>query len=84
MSGTDAPARDTSREASVIQRETQRRLGPARRVEFAFEMCAQARRLSIAGMRHHDPALSESAAHARLLRRLLGDALYEAAYPPTS
>jgi hypothetical protein len=84
MPGTDATARDTSPEARAIQCEAQRRLGPARRVELAFEMCAEARRISIAGMLQRDPSLSESAAHARLLRRLLGDALFEAAYPPAS
>jgi hypothetical protein len=31
-------------------------------------------------MRHRDPDLSEAEAHARLLRRLLGTALYAAAY----
>jgi len=50
-------------------------------VELAFEMCSEARNLSIAGMRQRDPALSEQEARGRLLRRLLGDALYTAAYP---
>ena len=63
-----------------MQREAQRRLGPAGRVELAFEMSVEARRISIAGMRDRDPALSEAEARSRLLRRLLGDSLYEAAY----
>jgi hypothetical protein len=49
-------------------------------VELAFEMCAEARRIAIAGMRDRNPALSETEARARLLQRLLGAGLYEAAY----
>ena len=72
--------RDTSREAREAQREAQRRIGAAARVGLAFEMSAEARRISIAGMRSRDPALSEAEARARLLRRLLGAELYAAAY----
>jgi len=43
-------------------------------------MCAEARRISIAGIRRRDTALSEAEARSRLLQRLLGDVLYEAAY----
>jgi hypothetical protein len=74
-------AQDTSREAHEVQREAQRRIGAAARVGLAFEMSVEARRISIAGMRSRDPALSEAAAHARLLRRLLGAELYAAAFP---
>lgn len=81
MPVTDATARDTSREARRVQREAQQRLGPARRVELAFEMCAEVRQISIAGMRQRDPSLGEAAARARLLRRVLGDPLFRVAYP---
>ena len=77
-------ARDTSREAREAQCEAQRRLGAAGRVELAFEMSAEARRISIAGMRRRDPGLSEAAARSRLLRRLLGDRLFAAAYGRTA
>jgi hypothetical protein len=73
-------ARDTSREAREAQREAQRRIGPSARVGLAFEMSAEARRISIAGMRSRDTTLSEAEARARLLRRLLGAELYAAAY----
>jgi hypothetical protein len=72
--------RDTSAEARRVQREAQTRLGPAGRVELAFEMCDQAREISIAGIRSRHPELSEAEARSRLLRRLLGDELYEVAY----
>ena len=73
-------ARDTIDAARRVQREAQARLGGARRVELAFEMSAQAREISIAGIRSRHPELSPAEARTRLLRRLLGDELYEAAY----
>jgi hypothetical protein len=49
-------------------------------VELAFEMCAEARRISIAGMQSREPSLSAREAHTRLLRRILGAKLFAAAY----
>jgi hypothetical protein len=77
-------ARDTSREAREAQLEALRRLGAVGRLGLAFEMCAEARRISIAGMQSRDPGLSEAEARARLARRLLGEELYEAAYQRTT
>lgn len=74
-------SRDTTPEALDVQRAVQRRLGPARRVELAFEMSEQARALSIQGAIAREPGLAPEEARARLLRRLLGDALYRAAWP---
>ena len=76
-------ARDTSSQAREVQRAAHRRLGAAGRVELAFEMSAQARQISIAGMRSRDPALSQAEARSQLLRRILGDDLYQAAYERT-
>jgi hypothetical protein len=73
-------ARDTSSEARVVQREAQRRLGGAARLELAFEMSEEARRISIAGLLSRHPGLSGAEARARVLRRILGPALYAAAY----
>jgi hypothetical protein len=73
-------ARDTGDEARRVQRAAQARLGGAGRVELAFEMCAQAREISVAGILSRHPELSLAEARARLLRRLLGDPLFEAAY----
>lgn len=74
------PPRDTTPEALAVQRESLRALGGARRVELAIEMSEQAREIAIAGMLARDPGLTREAARARLLRRILGDELYEAAY----
>lgn len=77
-------SRDTSADANAAQRAAQQRLGPARRVELAFEMSEQARALSIQGALKREPGLSTEEARARLLRRMLGDALYRAAWPGRS
>ena len=53
-------SRDTSREASEVQRSLQQKLGPAGRVELAFAMSQQAREISISGMMDRDPRLTYS------------------------
>jgi hypothetical protein len=74
-------SRDTTSEAHEVQRAVQRRLGGARRVELAFEMSEQARELSIQGVMAREPGLSQGEARARVLRRLLGESLYDSAWP---
>lgn len=64
-----------------MQRAVLRRFGPARRVELAFEMSEQARDISVRGAPARGPGLTQEDARARLQRRLLGDALYDAAWP---
>jgi hypothetical protein len=49
-------------------------------MELAIEMSQQARATAIQGIRDRDPSLSLGEARGVLLRRLLGDALFEAAY----
>ena len=71
---------DTQRAARAVQRDALRRLGPEARVELAFEMSNDARALSVAGMHERHPRLTEAEANRRLLRRLLGDDLFTAAY----
>ena len=73
--------RDTSADALAAQRAVLQRLGRARRVELAFEMSEQAREISVLGALAREPGLTPAEARARVLRRLLGDALYEAAWP---
>lgn len=75
------PSRDTGREALVAQRAAERAIGPARRVELAFEMSEQARAISIRGVLAREPGLAPEEARRRVLRRVLGDALYLAAWP---
>lgn len=77
-------SRDTSSDVVAVQRAAQRRLGPAGRVELAFEMSEQARAVAIQGALAREPGLSAGEARARLLRRLLGERLYRAAWPGRS
>jgi hypothetical protein len=77
-------SRDTSRPARDAQVRAQQRLGPAARVELAFEMSEQARATSIAGAISREPGLSPQRARARLLRRMLGDTLFDACWPTSA
>jgi hypothetical protein len=71
---------DTAAAALEVQRATLRALGPARRVELAIEMSEQARATAIQGIMDRQPGLGPEQARARLLRRLLGDDLFDAAW----
>jgi hypothetical protein len=73
--------RDTAAAAREVQLAALRALGPARRVELALEMSEQARAVSLAGVMAREPELSLEQARARLLRRILGAALFDAAWP---
>jgi hypothetical protein len=53
---------------------------PSRRLELAIEMSEQARATSIQGILAREPELDAEQARARLLRRLLGDVLFDAAW----
>ena len=77
-------SRDTSRAARAVQSEAQRRVGPAGRVELAIEMSEQARAISIEGVMAREPGLKPEEARARVLRRLLGDGLYDACWPTST
>lgn len=57
-----------------------RRMGPEARVLLAFEMSEEARRIAAESLRRREPGLSEQQARERVLRRILGDALIDAAY----
>jgi hypothetical protein len=74
---------DTRPEARDAQLAALERLGPAARVELAFEMSAAARRIAIEAIRSRDPTVSPLEARFRLLRRLLGEKLFSAAYGQT-
>lgn len=72
--------RDTDREAGAVQREVLRTLGGAARVELAFRMSHEARAISLAGICSRNPRWSAEQAQQHLLRRILGDELWKAAY----
>ena len=66
---------DTDVEAAVQQRLAHARLGPARRVELAAEMCDDVRSVVLSGIRRRHPEYPEDAVHAAFLRIWLGDDL---------
>jgi hypothetical protein len=72
--------RDTTPDAHRAQIEIWRAMSPARRVRLAIEMSERAREIAIAGVMNREPGISPEAARRRVLRQILGDALFEAAY----
>ena len=73
--------RDTDARAHRVQLDVYRAMEPVRRLRMVIEMSERARRLSIEGARARDPRLSADEARARVLRQILGDELFEAAWP---
>ena len=73
-------ARDTTSEAHAVQLEIHRAMGPARRLRLAIEMSERAREMAISGEKAREPGLTREKARLRVLRRILGDALFEEAY----
>lgn len=73
-------ARDTSPAARAAQLEALARLGPERRFELAFDLSERMREIAVGGIRARNPALSPGAARRVLWRRLLGEALFRAAF----
>ncbi|MEZ4282665.1 MAG: hypothetical protein R3F21_23965 [Myxococcota bacterium] len=75
-----ARSRDTHPEAHAAQLDAYRAMTPARRLRLALEMSERAREIAIAGELAREPELGIEGARARVLRRILGDALFEDAY----
>jgi hypothetical protein len=72
--------RDTTPDAHCAQIEVWRAMTPARRVRLAIEMSERAREIAIAGVMAREPGISHEAARLRVLRQILGETLFEAAY----
>lgn len=63
---------DTTDEAAEIQRDIWRRLGPAGRVELAFDMSDAMRRITLAGIAASHPELDERGRMVEYIRRVHG------------
>ncbi len=74
-----ARALDTDAEAARIQREVWRRMSPGARGSLALRMSEDVREIAIEGEMART-GLSREEAKANVLRRMLGDHLYEAAF----
>ena len=62
------------------QESAWRRLGAEGRIRLMLQLSDELREVALAGIRGREPDLSEAQARGWLLRALLGDELYEAAY----
>lgn len=71
---------DTHPDAHRAQIEAYRAMGPVRRLQLAREMSERAREIAIAGEMARAPEIGREEARLRMLRRILGDALFDAAY----
>ncbi len=73
-------SRDTTPEAHAVQQAVYRKMDPAQCIRLVFEMSERARELAIAGVMAREPGLTRAEARMQVLRAILGDALFEAAY----
>lgn len=72
---------DTAAEAHQVQIQVYRRMGPEGRLQRAMRMCDEAREVAQAGIRARHPGYDGQSVKWALLRLLLGDTLFCAAYP---
>ncbi len=79
-SGMDPTVLDTSPEALAVPRAIWRRMGPGGRLELALEMSDEVRAISVGGVLARNPEISHRDAVLEVTRRVLGDALYQAAF----
>jgi hypothetical protein len=63
---------DTSREAELVQRAVQRRLGPEQRFRTACQMSVALREMAITRIRAQFPELDDRGVLDKLLRELYG------------
>ena len=63
---------DTSPEAEEFQLEIFRRMTSARRLEIALEMSESMRNVTLSGLRHRNPDMSEEELMRELMRIMYG------------
>lgn len=63
---------DTSPEAGAIQLEIFRRMTPAQRIEMALEMSESMRNVTLSGIRHRHPEMSEKEQIREFMRIMYG------------
>lgn len=72
--------RDTSPEAHRVQLEILGKMDLSRRLELALEFCDMGREILIDGILLRDPALSREHARLQMLRQVIGEPLFSAAF----
>jgi hypothetical protein len=73
--------RDTDQSAHAQQIAVWRRMSGEQRLQLGISMSDEAREISLAGIRARHPEYGAGEARDALIRLLLGDALFRAAYP---
>ncbi len=74
-------SRDTSQDARKAQLDALRSLGGAGRIAQVVDMSERAREIAIQGWLDRHPNATRAEAVADVRRRILGDELFNAAYP---
>jgi len=72
---------DTTPDAARQQLAIYRRMTPAQRCAIAAQMSADARAITLAGIRQRHPDYDETQARLALFRILLGDELFRRVWP---
>lgn len=72
---------DTLAAAARAQDEAWRRLGPQGRIAVAIDLSERVREIAMDGIRTRHPEYSHEEARNAMLRLVLGDELYRAAWP---
>lgn len=72
---------DTTTSAQEVQLEVLRRMGAARRVAVAADVSDAVRRVAAEGIRARHPDYDDEMVRHALFRLVLGDALYQEAWP---
>jgi hypothetical protein len=72
---------DTTPEAAAVQLALYRRMSPSDRVRIGHQMSLDARAIALAAIRRRHPAYDEATARWALFRILLGDELFQKAWP---
>lgn len=72
---------DTSFEAARMQHRVYRRLAPQQRLTMACQMSDAARKIAAAGVRARHPDYADREIELAVIRLVLGEHLFQAAYP---
>jgi len=75
---------DTSSEAREVQLEAVRRMPPEERLQRGLELTELVRELLAAGVRARHPEYSPEEVRLTVIRIVLGEELFRAAYPHAS
>ncbi|MBA3395240.1 MAG: hypothetical protein H0T89_21510 [Deltaproteobacteria bacterium] len=72
---------DTTPDAAEQQLAIYRRMSPAQRCAIAAQMSAEARAITMAGIRRRHPEYDAEQARLALFRLLLGDEMFKRVWP---